>query len=48
MSDNIIKVLLTDDQTLIRDGIRSILKDEKSIIIVDEASNGMEACEKAR
>ncbi len=39
------KVLLCDDHTLFRDGIKEILKDHASINIVAEASNGREAVE---
>jgi DNA-binding NarL/FixJ family response regulator len=39
----VIKVLLVDDQTLIRQGIRLLLGIEKDIEVVGEASNGREA-----
>jgi DNA-binding NarL/FixJ family response regulator len=42
-----IKVLLCDDQTLFREGIRAILKDEPSIEIVGEADNGRQAVAQA-
>jgi two-component system, NarL family, response regulator NreC len=38
-----IKVLLCDDHTLFREGIKAILKDEPSIEIVGEAADGREA-----
>jgi DNA-binding NarL/FixJ family response regulator len=38
-----IKVLLVDDQTLIRQGIRLLLEIEKDIQVVGEAANGREA-----
>ena len=38
-----ITVLLCDDHTLFRDGIKAILKDEPSIEIVGEAADGREA-----
>jgi two-component system, NarL family, response regulator NreC len=38
-----IRVLLCDDQTLFREGIKAILKDELSIEIVGEADNGRQA-----
>jgi two-component system response regulator NreC len=44
---NRITVLLCDDHTLFRDGIKEILKDHPSIHIVAEASNGREAVEVA-
>ena len=41
-----IKVLLCDDHTLFREGIKAILKDESSIEIVGEAADGREAVAK--
>ena len=43
----IIKVLLCDDHTLFREGIKAILKDEHSIEIVGEAEDGRQAVAKA-
>ncbi|MEV5408229.1 response regulator transcription factor [Thermopolyspora sp. NPDC052614] len=43
-----IRVLLADDQTLVRAGFRSILNDEDDIEVVAEAANGVEAVAKAR
>ena len=40
-----IKLLLVDDHKLIRDGIRSLLDDEKDFEILAEAENGKEALE---
>ncbi len=42
-----IKVLLCDDHTLFREGIRAILKDEPSIEIVGEAADGRQAVAQA-
>jgi DNA-binding NarL/FixJ family response regulator len=42
-----IRVLLCDDHTLFREGIKAILKDEPSIEIVGEASNGRQAVAQA-
>jgi two-component system response regulator NreC len=42
-----IKVLLCDDHTLFREGIKAILKDETSIEIVGEAADGRQAVAKA-
>ena len=42
-----IRLLLCDDHTLFREGIRAILKDEPSIEIVGEAENGLQAVDKA-
>ncbi len=38
-----IKVLLVDDQTLIRQGIRLLLEIEPDIQVVGQAANGLEA-----
>lgn len=43
---NTINVMLVDDQTIIRDGIRSILETNKDISVVGEAGNGKDAYEK--
>lgn len=42
-----IRVLICDDHTLFREGIKAILRDEPSIEIVGEADNGRQAVEKA-
>ena len=44
--DNIIQVLLVDDSGLVRDMIRAILESDPGIVVVGEASNGMEAIAK--
>lgn len=36
------KILLVDDHKIIRDGIRSLLREESEIAVVGEASNGQE------
>jgi DNA-binding NarL/FixJ family response regulator len=43
-----IRVLLADDQTLVRAGFRSILSDEDDIEVVAEAANGAQAVALAR
>jgi len=43
-----VKVLLCDDHTLFREGIKAILKDELSIEIIGEADNGRQAVAQAR
>ncbi|GAA3648435.1 response regulator transcription factor [Nonomuraea antimicrobica] len=43
-----IRVLLADDQTLVRAGFRSILNDEDDIQVVAEAANGAQAVTGAR
>lgn len=40
-----IRVLLADDQTLVRQGIRSLLELSAKVTVVGEAANGMEAVE---
>lgn len=43
-----IRVLLADDQPLVRGGVRMMLANAPQIDVVGEASNGLEAVEKAR
>lgn len=38
-----IKLLLTDDHVIVRDGIKTLLKNEEGIQVTAEASNGQEA-----
>ncbi|SFW63959.1 response regulator transcription factor [Cellulophaga fucicola] len=38
-----ISIVLADDHSLVRDGIRSLLEEEKDLVVVAEASNGQEA-----
>lgn len=42
-----IRLILADDQTIIRDGLRSLLEASGEIDIVGEAGNGREACDLA-
>jgi DNA-binding NarL/FixJ family response regulator len=42
-----VRVLVADDQSLVRAGFRMLLADEPDITVVAEASNGREAVEKA-
>jgi DNA-binding NarL/FixJ family response regulator len=44
----VIRVLLADDQTLVRDGFRSIVDREADMTVVGEAGNGKEAVDKTR
>jgi len=37
-----IKVILVDDHTIIRDGLKALLKDNKDIVVVGEAGTGRE------
>jgi DNA-binding NarL/FixJ family response regulator len=43
-----IRVLLADDQALIRSGLRFILEDQPDLTVIAEASTGAEAIEQAR
>ncbi|HEY48461.1 MAG TPA: response regulator transcription factor [Dehalococcoidia bacterium] len=43
-----IKVLIADDHTLVRDGIRSMLNLVANVEVIGEAKNGKEAVEKTR
>ncbi len=43
--DHLIEVCLVDDQTLVRQGIRSLLELSDSIRVIGEASDGMQAIE---
>jgi len=45
---NIIKILIADDHTLIRAGIRQLLQNMHGFEVVGEASNGREAIEKIK
>jgi DNA-binding NarL/FixJ family response regulator len=45
--DPVVRVLVVDDQRLMRDGIASLLEMQEAIEVVDTASNGQEALEKA-
>lgn len=42
---SIINVVLADDHVLVRDGIKALLEDQTGIVVIDEASNGIEALE---
>ena len=45
MSDSTIKILITDDHAIVRDGLRLILETVDQFEIVGEACNGEEACQ---
>lgn len=38
-----IRIVLADDHSLVRDGIRALLEEEKDLVVVAEVSNGQEA-----
>ncbi len=38
-----IRLLLTDDHVIVRDGIKTLLKNEQDMLVVAEANNGQEA-----
>ncbi len=43
-----VRIMITDDHALVRDGLRSMLEDEPGLEVVGEASNGLEALELCR
>ncbi|MFN8436472.1 MAG: response regulator transcription factor [Cytophagales bacterium] len=43
-----IRVLLADDHSIFRKGVRSILEEDREITVIGEAANGLEALEKVR
>ncbi len=45
--DHIVRVLIVDDQRLMRDGLASLLQIQETLEVVGTASNGQEAFEKA-
>lgn len=42
-----IRILLAEDHTLVRKGLRSLLEGEDGLVVIDEAVDGREAVEKA-
>ncbi len=47
-SGEVLRVLLVDDHTLMRAGLRALLRPVPDILVAGEAANGMEAVEEAR
>jgi len=47
MNEQLIRVLLVDDHSIVREGIRRILEDSQLIEIVGEAADGLDATQKA-
>jgi len=45
--DNIIKVMIADDHSLMRQGLKQLLELDEKIKVIDEATNGEEAIKKA-
>ncbi len=43
MSDDLIRVVIVDDQPLLRAGFAMILRSEEGIDLVGEAANGIES-----
>jgi len=43
VSNSVIRVMLVDDHTIVRDGLRGLLRGAPDIQVVGEASNGVEA-----
>jgi two-component system response regulator DegU len=43
-----INILLVDDHTIVRDGIKATLKDQSNFIIIGEAINGIDAIESVK
>lgn len=48
MGDKTIRVLLVDDHTLFRSGIRSLLQRHSGFEVIDEAGDGLEGIKRAR
>lgn len=46
--NNEIRVLAVDDHPLLREGIAAVIQDERDIVLIDQACNGMEAIDKFR
>ncbi|HCX63823.1 MAG TPA: DNA-binding response regulator, partial [Eubacteriaceae bacterium] len=46
--ENAVRILLADDQTIVRDGLRALLETYSDMVIIGQAENGKEACERAR
>ena len=43
-----IKILLADDHSIVREGLRRIIEDSGQMTVIAEASDGREALEKAQ
>ena len=40
-----IRILIADDHAVVRRGLRSLIQTEKDLLVIGEASNGIEAVE---
>jgi len=47
MDQTLISVLVVDDHTIVRKGVKALLDEVENITVIGEASNGVEAVEKA-
>ncbi len=43
-----ITVLLADDHDVVRKGMKMLLEDEESVLVIGEASDGLDAIEKVK
>jgi two-component system, NarL family, invasion response regulator UvrY len=48
MRHNIIKILVVDDHSIVREGLKQILADSAEMVVAGEASSGQEAMQKIR
>jgi DNA-binding NarL/FixJ family response regulator len=48
MRRNIIKILVVDDHSIVREGLKQILADNLEMVVAGEASSGQEAIQKVR
>ena len=48
MNTSVLRILIADDHAIVRKGLREILREGAENALVEEASNGREAVEKAR
>lgn len=48
MSETTIRVLITDDHAVVREGLRALIISEPGLEVIGEATNGVEAVEKAK
>ena len=47
MANTVIRILLADDHTILREGLRAMLEQEPDMVVVAEVSNGRDAVRKA-